>query len=430
MTSTLADGAAVVTGIGIAAPTGLGTSAYWAATLAGESGIRPITRFDATRYPVRVGGEVDGFVAEQHVPSRLLPQTDHSTRLSLAAGAEALAASGLTAQDAPEFGIGIATASSMGGFEFGQRELGHLWALGAQHVSAYQSFAWFYAVNTGQLSIRHGLRGPGTTVVSDQAGGLDALGAARRQIRKGTAAVLAGGVDSALCPLGLAGQLSTGELAASDDPRGAYLPFDRAAAGHVPGEGGAFLILEDPAFAQARGATVHGEIAGYASTFDLFPDGPDADGLLRAARQALADAGLAPFDIDVVFGDASGRPDADRAEAAVLVALFGPNGVPVTAPKSATGRLCAGAGALDVATALLSLRDGVIPPTVHVREVDPGHQIDLVVGEPRRPTGRLRTALVLARGHGGFNAALVVRGPATTAAAPPTSPANPGPSRP
>ncbi|HVW40258.1 MAG TPA: ketosynthase chain-length factor [Amycolatopsis sp.] len=400
---------AVVTGIGVVAPTGIGTQAYWRATTAGESAIGPITRFDPAPYPVRLAGEVRGFVPEDHVPSRLLPQTDHSTRLSLAAAAEALADSGLTAAEAPDLGIGIATASSMGGFDFGQRELQHLWELGGQHVSAYQSFAWFYAVNTGQISIRHGLRGPGATIVSDQAGGLDALGVARRQVRKGTPAVVTGGVDSALCPLGLAGQLSTGDLSESGHPDAAYLPFTRAAGGHVPAEGGAILVVEDAEFARDRGARVFGEIAGYAATFDPDPRAEDANGLLRAAEAAIADAGLEPVDVDVVFADAAGRPGADRREAAAIATLFGVGGVPVTAPKTGTGRLYAGAGGLDTATALLSLHDQTIPPTVHVRAPDPAHQIDLVVGRAR--PAELSTALVLARGRGGFNAALILRAP-------------------
>ena len=242
--------APVITGLGVVAPTGLGTDAHWSATVEGRSGIAPITRFDASRYSARLAGEVPGFAAADHIPSRLLPQTDHMTRLALYAADEALRDSGLDLAGLPPYAAGVASASSMGGFEFGQRELQNLWSKGGQFVSAYQSFAWFYAVNTGQISIRHGLRGPSSAVVSDQAGGLDAIGQARRQIRKGTQVMLAGGVDGALCPLGLAGQLSSGRLSTADRPDRAYLPFDEDAAGHVPGEGGAYLVLEDPATAR------------------------------------------------------------------------------------------------------------------------------------------------------------------------------------
>ncbi|MEU5159734.1 ketosynthase chain-length factor [Streptomyces sp. NPDC020875] len=401
---------AVVTGIGVAAPNGLGTAAYWAATLAGRGGIAPTTRYDTAGYPLRLAGEVPGFDPGEHIPSRLLPQTDHHTRLSLFTADEALRDSGLDPAALPAYGMGVATASTMGGFEFGQRELQNLWSKGGRFVSAYQSFAWFYAVNTGQISIRHGLRGSSATLVTDAAGGLDAVGDARRRIRRGTTAMLTGGVDGALCPLGLAGQLSAGTMTTGGHRADrAYLPFADGAPGQVPGEGGAFLVLEDAESAARRGARIYGEIAGYRATFDPGPDpaGPGATGLVRAVRGALRDAGVRPADIGVVFADAAGVPELDRAESRAVAEVFGSGGVPVTAPKSMTGRLFAGGAALDLATALLALRDGVIPYTANVAGPGPDHPIDLVTGEPRRAD--LRYALVVARGRGGFNAAVVVR---------------------
>ncbi|MFJ8078098.1 ketosynthase chain-length factor [Streptomyces sp. NPDC096176] len=394
--------ATVVTGIGVAAPNGLGTETWWQAVLAGESGIRPLTRFDATRYPVRIAGEVPGFVDEDHLPSRLLPQTDRVTRLSLAAAKEALDDWGQDPATLPDYSAGVVTASSAGGFEFGQRELQALWSKGGQHVSAYQSFAWFYAVNTGQISIRHGLRGASGVVVAEQAGGLDALAQARRHIRKGSRLMITGGVDSALCPWGWAAHLAGGALSPTTDPARAYLPFDTAANGHVVGEGGALFVLESAHAAQARDARVYGALAGYAATFD----GPGTPRLADAARLALADAGKRPDEIDVVFADAAGERGADRAEADALAALFGPAGVPVTAPKTMTGRLLAGGACLDVAAALLSLRDQVIPPTVGTRRPADDCPVDLVT-TPRHGM-RLRNALVLARGRGGFNSAAVL----------------------
>lgn len=391
----------VVTGIGVAAPNGLGTEAWWAATLRGESGIRPVTRFDASRYPVRLAGEVPGFVDAAHLPSRLLPQTDRVTRLSLTAAKEALDDSGTDPDALPDYGAGVVTASSAGGFEFGQRELQALWSKGGSHVSAYQSFAWFYAVNTGQISIRHGLRGSSGVVVAEQAGGLDALAHARRQIRKGAALMVTGGVDSALCPWGWAAHLAADELSRVTDPARAYLPFDAAASGHVVGEGGALFVLESATAARERGARAYGAFTGYAATFD----GPGAPRLADAARLALADAGLHPEDVDVVFADAAGARAADRAEAEAIAALFGPRGVPVTAPKSMTGRLLAGGASLDVAAALLSLRDQVIPPTTGTAVPAADCPVDLVTA-PRRTA--LRHALVLARGRGGFNSAAVL----------------------
>lgn len=397
----------VVTGLGVTAPNGLGTEAYWKATLAGESAIGPVTRFDATQYPARLAGEVRDYVAEEHIPSRLMPQTDHMTRLALTAADWALKDAGIDTEELPEYGIGVVTSASGGAVEFGQRELQNLWSKGKEYVSAYQSFAWFYAVNTGQISIRHKLRGPSGVLLTEQAGGIDSVGQARRHIRKGFPVVITGGVDAAICPWGWVPQLASGLMSTVDDPARAYLPFSAEASGYVPGEGGAILVTEDADSARKRGvAQVYGEIAGYAATLDPAPGGGRPTALRRAVDNALADAGLTPGDIDVVFADAAGVPEADRAEAQALAAIFGPRAVPVTAPKTMTGRLLAGGAALDVATALLSLRDGVVPPTANVGAADPGHAIDLVT-EARE--ARLRNALVLARGHGGFNAALVVR---------------------
>nr|AAK06785.1 putative ketosynthase SimA2 [Streptomyces antibioticus]AAL15581.1 Sim3 [Streptomyces antibioticus] len=396
----------VVTGLGVAAPNGLGTADYWAATREGRSGIGRVTRFDPSQYPSRLAGEVPGFVAEDHLPSRLLPQTDHMTRLALVSADWALQDAGIRPEELPEYAAGVVTASSAGGFEFGQNELRALWSKGSQYVSAYQSFAWFYAVNTGQISIRHGLRGPSGVVVSDQAGGLDALAQARRQIRRGSQVIVSGGIDASICSWGWGAQLTSGRMSTDDDPATAYRPFDGAAAGHVPGEGGALLVLEEAGAAAARGARVYGRIAGYGTTFDPKPGSGREPGLRRAIELALTDAGLAPADIDVVFADAAAVPDLDRIEARALVEVFGPRGLPVTAPKSMTGRLNSGAGSLDVATALLAIRDGVIPPTINVTAQD-DYELDLVTAQAR--SARLRSALVVARGHGGFNSALVVQ---------------------
>ncbi|MEV0232272.1 ketosynthase chain-length factor [Nonomuraea sp. NPDC050786] len=397
---------AVVTGLGIAAPNGLGIEEYWTATLAGQSGIREISRFDASGYPVRLAGQVSGFTAGEHVPSRLIPQTDHGTHLGLAAAAWALEDAGADPAAMPEYDMAVVTASSSGGTEFGQREIERLWSKGPSWVGAYQSIAWFYAATTGQISIRHGMRGPCGVICAEQAGGLDAAGQARQLIRSGTRLVVTGGTDASLCPYGLTAQYSNGRLSESTDPGSAYQPFGVGASGYVPGEGGAMLIVENAEDARARGARVYGEIAGYASTFDPRPGSGREPGLRRAMELALADAGLAAGDVDVIFADAAGVPELDLQEAAAIRAVFGPGRPPVTAPKTMTGRLYAGGAALDLAGALLAIRDGVIPPTTGVSELVPGCDIDLVRGAPREAA--LGTAMVVARGHGGFNAAVIV----------------------
>lgn len=397
--------AVVVTGIGVSAPNGLGLEDYWAATRAGKNGIGRITRFDPSQYPSRLAGEVPGFNAEEHLPKRLLPQTDHMTRLALATADWALADAGVVPGELPGYGAGVVTAASSGGVELQQRELLKIWNQG-RRASAFLSFAWFYAVNTGQISIRNGLQGSSGVLIGEQAGGLDAMAQARRYIRKGSELMVTGGVDSALCPWGWVCQLASGRLSASEEPDHAYLPFDAAAGGHVPGEGGALHVLEDAEAARRRGARVYGEIAGYGSTFDPRPGSDRPPALGKAIRLALDDAGARPEEVDVVFADAAALPDLDRIEAEAIAGVFGGHAVPVTAPKTMTGRLYSGAAPLDVAAALLAIRDGLIPPTVNTSP-NPVYRLDLVTGQPR--PAPVRTALVLARGQGGFNSAMVVR---------------------
>ncbi|HEY0497174.1 MAG TPA: ketosynthase chain-length factor [Kutzneria sp.] len=396
----------LITGLGVVAPTGVGADAHWQAVLAGKSGIARITRFDPTAYPVRIAGEVKEFDATDRVPRKVIPETDRWTHLALVAADEALQDAGVDLSTMPEYDIAVVTSSSSGGTDFGQHQMEQLYRNGPSWVGVYQSIAWFYAATTGQLSIRHGLRGPCGVLCGEQAGGLDAIGQARRLLTSGTRLVLTGGTDASLCPYGLVAQLSSGELSTVDDPAGAYLPFDAEASGHVPGEGGAIVIAETAAAASQRGHDAYARVLGYAAGFDPHPDSGRPPALRRVIERALADAKLRPEDVDVVFADAAGVPQRDLDEAQAIGAIFGPRRVAVTAPKTLTGRLYGGGAALDVATAALALRHGVIPPTTGPTRLAPGCDLDLVTAT--REPARLRTALVLARGHGGFTAALLL----------------------
>lgn len=397
---------AVVTGIGVIAPTGIGADAHWRSCLSGTSGVRISEQYRDAGYASVLHAPVAEFVAKEHIPRRLSVQTDRWAGFGLAATAAAVADAGLDPAATAGASVGVVTGSSSGGNEFGQREIARLWSGGPAEVSAYQSIAWFYAAATGQISIRNGAKGPCSVVVTEQAAGLDALGQARRELRRGTGLMLAGGTEAPLSPYAYSCQISSGLLSTATDPARGYLPFDAAAAGYVPGEGGAMFTVETAAAAAARGVAGYGRIAGYAAAFDAAP--ATGTGLRRVLLRALADAGCAPGEVDVVFADAMAVPALDAAEAAVLASVFGPRAVPVTAPKILTGRLYAGGSALDVATALLALRHQTIPPTPAV--LASAHaELDLVLDGPRsRP---LRHAVVLARGHGGFAAALVLAGP-------------------
>ncbi|MFF3905068.1 ketosynthase chain-length factor [Streptomyces sp. NPDC001848] len=400
---------AVVTGISAVAAAGTTAASFWQGVRQGRNALGPLTRFDADGFPVRVAGQVPMADPVPGVDARLVIQTDRWSQFALLAAEEALRDASLRPGEFEAFDLGVITASSSGGNAFGQREIEALWSKGPRHVGPYQSIAWFYAATTGQLSIRHGMKGPCGVVVAEQAGGLDAIAQARRAVLAGDAAVvLTGGTEAPLSPYALTCQTTSGRLSGSGDPDRAYLPFDARACGHVPGEGGALLVLEADAAARERGVDrPYGEIAGHGATFDPAPGTTSGTtALRRAVHLALADAGIGPQDVDVVFADAAGTPELDRAEAECLAEVFGTRGVPVTAPKAGYGRLYAGGAPLDVVTALLALREQVVPPTGARVTPAADHPIDLVT-QPRETP--LRTALVIARGYGGFNSALVVR---------------------
>ncbi|MFI8288363.1 ketosynthase chain-length factor [Streptomyces sp. ms191] len=400
---------AVVTGVGVIAPNGLSAEAFWKSTSEGLGVLDRITREGCGHLPLRVAGEVRAFDASALIEERFLVQTDRFSHFAMAAASLALDDAGIGRDDpADPFAIGVVTAAGSGGGEFGQRELQKLWGQGSRFVGPYQSIAWFYAASTGQISIRSGFKGPCGVVASDEAGGLDSIAHAARAVRRGTGAMVVGAAEAPLAPYSMVCQLGYPELSTVEDPDRAYRPFTGGACGFVPAEGGAMLVVEDEARARERGATVRATVAGHAATFTGASRWEDSrEGLAHAIRGALDEAGCAPEEIDVVFADALGVPAADRAEALAIADALGAHGtrVPVTAPKTGTGRAYCGAPLLDTAAAVLAMEHGQVPPTPNVFDIC--HDLDLVMSRAR--PAELRTALVLSRGLMGSNAALIVR---------------------
>ncbi|GIG63078.1 actinorhodin polyketide putative beta-ketoacyl synthase 2 [Longispora fulva] len=400
----------VVTGIGVVSPSGIGAEEHWRSHLAGELQVRRIEGFDPSSYATTLAGQVRGFAAQDHLDGRLTIQTDRWTWMSLAAAQLALDDAKYDPAAHDPYATSVVLAAGYGGSEFGQREVQAMCGGGPAAVTAYQSIAWFYAASAGQTSILHGTKGPASVLVSDGAGGLDCLGGARRVVRRGTPAVLTGGTEAPVVPYALACLVTNGRMTTSADPLTGYRPFDVDADGYVPGEGGAVLMLENADTALARGVQqIYGEIAGYAATHDAHHhENPAADcrQLARAMRLAIADAGLTPDDIGFVVADGAGTPALDALEAQAIHEVFGERSsrVPVTAPQGFTGRMCAGS-TINVATALLALRDGIVPAVGNLHRPGP-YQLDLV-RQPRE----LRTDAVLinARGYGGFNSSIVLR---------------------
>ncbi|EPD62167.1 ketosynthase chain-length factor [Streptomyces sp. HGB0020] len=404
---------AAITGMGVIAPNGAGTDTFWKATREGIGVLDRVTREGCEHLPLRVAGEVRDFDPSAAVEERFLVQTDRFTHFAMAAADLALedARLGRTVTDAAPFSVGVVTAAGSGGGEFGQRELQQLWGKGSRYVGPYQSIAWFYAASTGQISIRRGFKGPCSVVASDEAGGLDALAHTARAVRRGTDVIVAGSTEAPLAPYSMVCQLGYDELSTESDPTRAYRPFTSAACGFVPAEGGAMLVVEDEGTARERGAQVRAVLAGHAATFTGASRWEESrHGLAHAVRGALDEAGCAPEEIDVVFADALGVPEADTAEALAIADVLGTR-VPVTAPKTGIGRGYGAAPVLDAVAAVLAMEHGVIPPTPNVFDIC--HDLDLVTGRAR--TAELRTALVLSRGLMGSNSALVLQRRATGA---------------
>ena len=401
---------AAVTGIGVIAPNGASTETFWKSTKEGISVLDRITREGCEHLPLRVAGEVRDFDPAAAVEERYLVQTDRFTHFAMAAADFAMedARFGRPEVDGAPFSVGVITAAGSGGGEFGQRELQQLWGKGSRFVGPYQSIAWFYAASTGQISIRRGLKGPCGVVAADEAGGLDALAHAARAVRRGTDVIVAGSTEAPLAPYSMVCQLGYDELSTVEDPTRAYRPFTGAACGFVPAEGGAMLVVEGEDTARERGAPVRAFLAGHAATFTGASRWERSrEGLAQAIRGALDEAGCAPEEIDVVFADALGVPEADRAEALAIADALGAHGrrVPVTAPKTGIGRGYGAAPVLDAAAAVLAMEQSVVPPTPNVFDIC--HDLDLVTGRARAVEAR--TALVLSRGLMGSNSALVLR---------------------
>jgi minimal PKS chain-length factor (CLF/KS beta) len=403
----------VITGIGVVAPNGNDKDRYWSAVREGRSAIQRISHFDPSSYDSQLAGEVRDFEATDFVPKQLTMQTDRWTWFALAAAKMALDDAAYSPADYEPYRTSVVTSSSSGGNEFGQREIQSLWGKGPIFVGAYQSIAWFYAASTGQISIKYGVKGPNGVVVTEGAGGLDALQHARRTIRRGVDAVVCGGTEAPVCPYALVCQMTNGLVSKAASPEDAYRPFDQRGNGYVPGEGGAILIVERLEHAQQRKAPqIYAEIVGYGATQDAYhhskPE-PEGHQFARAITLALREAGIGPPDVDAVFLDAVGTHDWDLAEARALRAAFKEQAgrTPATAPKTMVGRLHSGGAALDVATAALAIRDATIPPTIHLDQPRAGCELNFVVGKPQQK--QLNHVLVLARGFGGFNSALVLR---------------------
>ena len=402
----------MVTGLGVVAPNGLGKETFWKATRMGFSGVKPLQRFPATDFPLRVAGEITNFVVEDVLPRKLANRSDRMTHFALAAIQEALADARLDMEQEDAQRVGAVIANTVGGATYAVNEIAALHQRGPRAVSAYTAIAWLQVANVGQTSIRYGIQGYCKTPVNDTVGGLDALGMAYSAMRRGAAdVIIAGGCEALLDPVIMLALARHGFCAPGDDP-GAYRPFDRRAAGLVLAEGAGICILEEYEHARQRGAPMYGEIIGYGQTNDAHGlASPPANGAqyARAMRRAMQEGAISPDEIGYVSLDGRAVPSSDAGEAEALRLTFGADleRLPVSVPRTMIGHSYAAAGALDAITALLALQHGVIPPTINCDELDPRYGLDLVRDEARPFTRPV--VLLGGRGVGGANVVVALR---------------------
>jgi len=400
-----------VTGIGAVTPLGLDVPSTWRAALAGESGIGWISTFDTDGLPVRVAGEVKGFDPVQVVSPKEARKLERNVLLGVAAGREAMADAGLNGFDPTR--VGIVFGSAIGGVPGILEQADVLRERGPDRVSP--NFLPNVLVDSisGQLAISLGIKGPNYAVVSACATGSHAVGEAAEMIKRGSVdAVLAGGTESCIVPLILAGFTAMRGLAAEDEyPPHASRPFDATRAGFVMSEGSGALLLEDWDLAQQRGARIYAEVLGYGASNDahnMAQPEPEATGVAAMMASALDRAGVDRTRVGYINAHGTSTPLGDAAETKAIKDVFGAHAyeLAVSSTKSMTGHTFGAAGAIEAIMCVLALHEGKLPPTINYREPDPECDLDYVPNEARE--AQVDVALSNAMGLGGHNGCVLL----------------------
>jgi 3-oxoacyl-[acyl-carrier-protein] synthase II len=405
----------VVTGLGAVTPVGNDAAATWDALTSGRSGIGPITRFDASGDRVRIAGEVTGFDPGDLLDRRRVRRSARFSQFAVAAAREAVRDAGLAVEDAASR-VGVVMNTAVVGFPEIQEGVETLIERGPGRVGPYFVSSVIPNMPACEVAMDLGVHGPVTAGSLACASGVYALLDARRLILSGEAdVVVAGGTDAGITPVMFAGLTTMGALSRrNDEPELASRPFDADRDGFVFGEGAAVLVLESEAHARARGATPYAELAGGALTSDAFHvSAPDPEGTYatEAIRQALDRTGTAPGDVDYICAHGTSTKINDATETRCVRDALGAHAdhVAVSSPKSMVGHLIGAAGSLSALVCALSIRDGLVPPTINQDTPDPECDLDYVPNKARSMP--VRTALVNAFGFGGQNCVAVLRAP-------------------
>jgi 3-oxoacyl-[acyl-carrier-protein] synthase II len=418
---------AVVTGLGVVSPVGIGADESWEALISGRSGIGDITLFDASDYDIHIGGEVKDFDATRYMDGKVVRRHDRNTHLAVAASGEALRHAGLigddgrldTSQtDADRFGMVIGTGiGGIGMISDGIRTLNER---GIDRVSPFLLPHMIPDAASGMVAIQYGLRGHNLAVVSACATGGHAIGEAMEAIVRGQAdLMLGGGTEAVIVPITIAGFSQMKALGSPIDPdSGEYnpavasRPFDATRNGFVVSEGSAVLVLEEAEHARARGVTPIAEVIGYGSSADAFhmvAPAAQGEGNQRAMRDALARAGIGPADVDYINAHGTSTPLNDRYETVAIETVFGEHArrLAVSSTKSMTGHMMGAAGAFEGFVCVKAVQTGCLPPTINLRHPDPELTLDYVPNQARQAD--VRVALSNSMGLGGHNSTVIVR---------------------
>lgn len=400
----------VVTGLGLVTPLGKDVRTTWGRLVEGECGIAPIAEHPDPRIPVHVAGECLDFDPERLTEKKRLREGGRFIHMSVDAADQAATMAGL--DEEARDGAAVIVGVGMGSLRHIEDATRTLDGRGPRRVSVYLIPAMVGNLAAGQIAIRLGCHGPNMSTTSACTSGAQAIGEAMWMLRTGRADVaIAGGVESSIDAVAFAGFSQMRALSKEQTPERASRPYDRERNGFVVGEAAGALVLETYEHAQARGADIVAELVGYATQTDAYhiasPD-PDGVGLERALVGTLRDAGVNASDVGYVNGHATSTPVGDETEAKVLAKVF--DGVAVSSTKGATGHALGGAGAIESAFCVLAVRDGVLPPTLHLDDPDPACAgLDMIRGESRR--AKIERALSISSGFGGSNAGLLFARP-------------------
>ncbi len=405
-------GKIAITGIGVVAPSGIGKRQFWANIKAGRSFIKEITRFDAAKYPSHIAGQIDDLDKYSHVSERLLKKIDAFSHMALIASELALQDAGIDVKNEDPNLVGIFLGNAIGGWLYAETELRDLYIEGREGVSPYMASAWFPAAPQGQVSIYYGIKGFSKTVVADRASSLMAIGYANKTLSKNKLnMILAGGMEAPVTPYALLCCNTYGGLSEDNaHPESAYRPFDRKRSGFVIGEGAGIMVMEPIQRAKSRKANILAHVSGYGYSCDAVDRiNPDASGreLARAIKMALSDAKLNPADIDYISLDGLAVDIWDKGEVAAIKQVFGTKAkdIPVSCPKSMFGNLLGASGAVDLITVVMAMENNLVPLTLNLDDPDL-NGLNYVTKEAREH--KINKALVISRGRGGINSALVV----------------------